>query len=334
MPFINIFLKTLGFFTGVTVFVIILNILSLLISNHNQAYKFIDGDERSDNLIATLSLNGPIISNINNSLLNKVIEYIDPKVVKKNLEVLEKLNPKILIIKINSPGGTVTASASLEKIIEDFKNRNQTKIIFHSNDILASGGYWIATTGDKIYASYGSIIGSIGVSGPSWYYFDKPISISTNILGQKIETKNGIKIYDQNAGNSKDLYNPFRMPTEKELLHLQNIVKNIYNDFIIKVSSNRKIEVNILKNKIGALIYNSKQAKNNYLIDDVLDFDNLLKKIIKDNNYEDYKIIELYNKSNLLDSYISSYIKLDYDNLCNKLNSSFVVVLPTFFNRC
>ena len=63
-------------------------------------------------------------------------------------------------------------------------------------------------SGDKIYANYGSIIGSIGVSGPSWYYYDKPKSISTGILGQKIETENGIYIFDQNAGNSKDLFNP------------------------------------------------------------------------------------------------------------------------------
>ena len=78
--------------------------------------------------------------------------------------------PNILIIKINSPGGTVTATASLEKIINDFKKENKIEIYFYSDEILASGGYWVATSGDKIYANYGSIIGSIGVKGPDWFF--------------------------------------------------------------------------------------------------------------------------------------------------------------------
>ena len=71
------------------------------------------------------------------------------------------------------------------------------------------------------------------------------------------------------------MYNPFRKPSQRELKHLKSIVLDIYNDFLVKVSSSRKIEVDILKNDIGALIYNSNQAKIKYLIDDVVNFDDL-----------------------------------------------------------
>ena len=334
MAFFNIFLKTLGFFVGITTFLIILNIFIYFLSNNDENYKFVKGDKESNNIIAILEMNGPIINNFNNSFFENIFEYIEPKLIEKKLSKLKKFKPKILIIKINSPGGTVSATALIEKIIDNFKQNNETAIYFYSDEILASGGYWLATTGDKIFTSYGSIVGSIGVSGPSWYYFDKPISISSGLIGQRIETKNGIQVFNQNAGNSKDLYNPFRKPTDKELDHLQIIIKNIYNDFLIKVSNSRKIEIDILKNEIGALIYSGNQAKENYLIDDVLHFDELIKRIIKDNSFEDFKILQIMNEKNIMDRYLANYFGSNFSNICNKLNSNFVSLLPIFLNRC
>ena len=334
MAFLNIFFKTLGFLIGITTFLILINIFLFLAPNDNGRFKFIEGDRESNNVIATLELSGPIINNLDNSLIGNIVEFIDPDLVREYLIGLEKLNPKVLIIKINSPGGTVAASATLEKIISNFKKQTEAEIYFHSNEILASGGYWVATSGDKIFANYGSIIGSIGVSGPSWYYYDEPTSISAGIFGQKIETRKGIKIFDQNAGNSKDLYNPFRKPTQSELIHLQNIVKKIYNDFINKVSKSRKIEINVLKNEIGALIYTGNQAKEKFLIDGVLDYNELIKKIIKLKKFEDYKILDMKVNDNFINKYLSNYFKINNSFVCNKLNINFVSVLPLFINNC
>ena len=46
---------------------------------------------------------------------------------------------------------------------------------------MASGAYWVSLASDKIYANYGSLVGSIGVRGPDWIYFDTPVSISKGI---------------------------------------------------------------------------------------------------------------------------------------------------------
>ena len=85
------------------------------------------------------------------------------------------------------------------------------------------------------------MIGSIGVRGPDWIYYDKPISISTGILGQAIETKDGIKKYSTIAGRSKDLFNSFRKPTkeEAEILY-KDIVNRIYIDFVNTVFQNNR----------------------------------------------------------------------------------------------
>ena len=334
MPFFNVFLRTLGFLIGITVFIILLNLLFYIFPEEKENFDFVEGNKESNNIIAILDLNGPIINNFNQSLVGDLFEYITPNRVKNYLSNLKKIQPNILIIKINSPGGTVTATTSLEKIINDFKKENKIEVYFYSNEILASGGYWVATSGDKIYANYGSIIGSIGVSGPSWYYFDKPISVSRGIIGQKIETKNGIKVYDQNAGTSKDLYNPFRKPKDEELSHLNEIVMEIYDDFLIKVSNARKIEINILKNEIGALIYSATQAKKNFLIDDILDFDLLIDRIITDKNFIDYKIVKMNVSESFISKYLVNYFNVKNSKICNKLNSNFVSIFPYFLNNC
>ncbi len=334
MPFLNIFLKTLGLLAGFTTFIIIFALFISLLTNSTQNVELIKGDESSENIIVTFDLSGPIINNINNSFISNIIEYIKPANVLEIITEIKKLNPKILIIKINSPGGTVNATNTLEKIITDFKKENKVEVYFYSDEILASGGYWVATSGDKIFANYGSIVGSIGVSGPIWYYYDKPISLSTGILGEKIETQNGIQIFNQNAGNSKDLYNPFRKPTKKELNHLQNIVEEIYDNFLIKVSKSRRIEVNRLENEIGALIFSSTQAKDFLLIDDVFDFNELINYAVNEKKFNDFKLFKYHSDKNIFNEYLYSFFSVRHDQICNKLNTNFVSLLPIYLNRC
>ncbi len=334
MAFLNVFFKTLGFFLAISVFILIISIFLQLNNDSGDNFKFEEGLINSNNIIAVIDLNGPILNSSSNRLFSNIINFIDPNLIKKFFIELEEIKPKILVVKINSPGGTVTATSELETLITNFKKKTNTEVYFYTNEILTSGGYWIATTADKIFANYGSIIGSIGVSGPSWYYYDKPISISSGILGQSIETENGIQIFDQISGSSKDLYNPFRKPTAKELDHLKTLINEIYDDFLFKVSNSRKIELVTLKKEIGALIFTSKQAKDNYLIDDIMSFEKLKKKIIIDNNYKNYKIIHSKSPNNLLGNYLDSYFNRSHLKICNKLNSNFVSIFPIYLKNC
>ena len=149
---------------------------------------------------------------------------------------------------------------------------------------------------EKIYANYGSLIGSIGVKGPDWIYYDLPVSISNGIFGNSVETKNGIKKFNNISGNSKDLFNPFRAPTEKEIIDLKNTTKNIYNDFVTTVSKNRKIEAKIIINDIGAMIFDSKTAKENYLIDEIASLDIVIQKMADHLSVKNFQILEKKEK--------------------------------------
>jgi len=340
MIFFSVFFRTLGFLSALLIFIIIINLL-LHFSNELEKKQFVmtEGIPSSNNIIANINLNGPIFNNNNNVLGNNLYDYINPLQVKSYLEELKELEIEALIININSPGGTVSATAELEQIIYEFKEHTNTKVYFFTKEILASGGYWVATTADKIFASYGSIIGSIGVSGPSWFYYNTPLSLSSGIFGQSIETKDGIEVFNQNAGEGKDLFNPYRKPKTYEIQHLQDIVDDVYNDFITKVSKSRKIEISNIKNNIGALIYNGNQAKSNFLIDGILNYETLIKLIIKENEFEDYKIYENKVNSSIFKNLLAKYkgqtnVKDSFENICRNLETSISVVIPIYLKDC
>jgi len=299
----------------------------------------IDGDGNSKNIIARINLNGPIFNSNIDVFGGNFYDFINPLSVKSYLEELKKLKIKALIVNINSPGGTVSASAELENIFSEFKKETNTKLYFFTKEVLASGGYWVATSADKIFASYGSIIGSIGVSGPSWFYYNKPMTLSSGVFGQSVETKNGIEVFNQNAGQSKDLFNPYRPPNNDEIKHLQKIVDEVYEDFVTKVSKSRKIDIEFIKNNVGALIYSSNQALDNFLIDDILEYNTLITYIVNENKLEDYKIFENKTKKTFIGNFFAKYSNdIDsrsiYKNICKNLELSVSVIIPTFYKNC
>jgi protease IV len=337
--FFNIFIKSTAFFLSIITIIIIISLSISFFSDRSNGFTTLDGEESSNNIIAIIELNGLIIET-SSKLSNLTKPFvISPKTIKKNLEELKKISPKAIIFSINSPGGTVSASKKLYDIINKYKKNNRdTKIFIHTDELLASGGYWVATVADGIYASYGSITGSIGVKGPDWFFYDKPKTISTGIFGNNIETENGIKVFSSTAGGSKDIFNPFRKPTKKELEHLQNMVNEIYNDFIRIVSKERKIETNTLEEDIGALIFTSSHAAELNLIDDELNLEELINKTIKENNFTDYKVIKIINEKNslveeiLTSTYNKKEIYFNYE--CLSLRSSITAILSYEASGC
>ena len=197
--FINTFLRIFAFFTALLAFFLLLLITLNFFSNEKNNNLLFNkkGDLNSTNKIAIIKLNGPI--------LNEPSGYID---MFNNFEIIyvtrlnEILNElklekiKGLIISINSPGGSVSASYNLYNLLNEFKNNNKIEIFFHADDLMASGAYWVSLSGTKIYANYGSLIGSIGVKGPDWIYFDTPISLSNGLFSSSVETKKGIKKFN------------------------------------------------------------------------------------------------------------------------------------------
>lgn len=327
--FYNVFIKTTAIFISILLIIILSSLFITFLEKDNNGHIFISGNENSDNVIAIIELNGLIIeentefSNLTNPFI------ISPKKVSEILNNLIEISPKIIIFSINSPGGTVSASKNLYDVIKEFK-KNNIEILVHTNELLASGGYWVAISADEIYASYGSIIGSIGVKGPDWFFYDQPKKISTGIFGNSIETEKSIKVFSNKAGKYKDIFNPFREPTEDELNHLQSMVDEIYINFVRLVSKERKIENNTIINEIGALIYTAKKAAHLHLINGELNITQLINLKVKKRGFDNYKVIKIPYSKNSLTKFITGSLNNKNNNInfeCLSLRSSISAIL-------
>jgi len=345
--FFQTFSKILGFLFAILFFVILLGLASNFIDINKSYFSYFKGDKKSDQIIAVLNISGPIISepiNYYNFEIFNSLEAIYPSIIEKYLKELEKKQIVGLIISINSHGGSVSASQKIYTLLNNFKKKNNIPIYFHSSDILASGGYWIALSGDKIFADYGTVIGSIGVKGPDWLYYNSPTALSTGILGNSIESPNGIKLFSNTAGVSKDIFNPFREPSQEEKIKLQQMINDIYEDFVTLVSKKRKIEKIIIKDKIGAMIFNTAKAQKHYLIDAQKNIDEIIEILTKKLKLDSKKIIINKNnkKFNFLNLRIFSYFKNDNlikqnriiikNKFCNNLYNEFSSVSVNFHN--
>ena len=344
--FFNTFFRVLAILSAISVFITILLAININItkSTNNNNFDFYTGNLHSEDVIALINLKGPIISDpIRIYKFGNIgkLSAIYPSLIKEYFQELKIKKIKGIIISIDSPGGSVSATDSIYNIIENFKKNTNIPIYFHSKNLLASGAYWISLSADKIFTNYGSLVGSIGVKGPDWIYYNSPNALSTGFLGANIESDKGIKLFSNTAGESKDLFNPFRTPTNKEVKHLQKIVNSIYIDFVNLVSSKRKIETETLINDIGAMIYNSKSAHKNHLIDGEKNINQTIKLMEKDLKVSNAKVIH-NNNNNLINftSYLKIFLKNKYiiksadikNEFCDNFRNQLSVVAINYYS--
>jgi protease-4 len=345
--FFKTFIKIIAILSSISIFFVVLLTLSSFFTKIENKKIFMptSGDVNSENKIAVLKLIGPILNEpsfVSDYKLFNNINVIYVNNIKNILKNLESEKIKGLIISINSPGGSVSASFNLYNLFNEFKIINNIPLFFYTNELMASGAYWAALSGNKIFANYGSLIGSIGVKGPDWIYFDEPLVISSGLLGSSVVTKNGIKKFSNIAGNSKDIYDPFRPPTKNEKIDLHNAVQNIYIDFVREVSNSRKIERDTVLNDIGAMIYDTKSAKEKFLIDDTATLERVIKIMAEHLNFDNFQVIEKENfKYNLLETiigtnFLNSSENLQINLICNiaKFQLSSIIIQNNLYSGC
>lgn len=173
----------------------------------------------------------------------------DLEKARKNKDV------KAIVLRINSPGGS--AAGSEEVYNEIVRIQKSGKPIYTSmGDVAASGGYYIASACDKIYADANTLTGSIGV-----------IFQTSDLSG--LFKKIGINPETIKSGKFKDIGSPNRpiTPAERELL--QGMIMDIYNNFTKAVADGRKIPIDDVKKIADGRIFTGGQALNAKLIDKI-----------------------------------------------------------------
>jgi protease-4 len=165
-------------------------------------------------------------------------------------------NVKALVLRINSPGGGVTASDTLHHEIRKFRTETGAKVIAHFTDTGASGAYYLALAADRITAQPTTITGSIGVT---------MLRVDATGLMQKI----GVHALEISSGAEKGMGSPFRTITPEEKKIFQAMIDSLYGRFVDLVVEGRNMERERVKQLADGRIYTSREAKDAGLIDSI-----------------------------------------------------------------
>lgn len=179
-----------------------------------------------------------------------------------NLRIVWKARPAVMVLRINSPGGTVGASYEIYRMVKDIEERG-TRVVALMEDVAASGGLYVAMAARMIFATPGTITGSIGVIMHGREY-------SAALEWLKIRS-NTIK-----SGALKDAGSPDRPMNEADRAMLQSVIDDAYNEFCEVVSVARKIPMEKVREFADGRILTGNQAKKLGLVDEVGGFEDVL----------------------------------------------------------
>ena len=161
---------------------------------------------------------------------------------------------KAVVLRVNSPGGSASASETIQREIRLMKKVKP--VVVSMGSYAASGGYWIAAYGDRIFAEPTTITGSIGVFGVQ---FDV----------KKLSGDFGLTFDTVKTGKFADVISITRPKSEEELAVFQRMVDWIYGEFIGKVAEARKIKREVVEEIAQGRVWSGAEAKNLELVDEL-----------------------------------------------------------------
>jgi len=161
---------------------------------------------------------------------------------------------RAIVLRINSPGGTITASDVLYHEISTFKARRKIPVVAALMDVGASGGYYVALAADQIVAHPTTITGSIGV-----------LMLTVNASG--LLEKLGVSASYVKSGGLKDMGSPFRTLTPEERALFQELIDRFYGRFVDLVAQERRIDEARVRAFADGRVYTAGEAQSLGLID-------------------------------------------------------------------
>jgi protease IV len=195
---------------------------------------------------------------------------------------------KAVVLEIDSPGGSVTASDMLYHEIVRFKERSGVKLAAVMMGVAASGGYYIALPADHIWAHPTSITGSIGV-----------IFLRPNLSG--LMGKIGLDVEVDKSGKNKDMGSPFRKATGEEQQIVQGLIDELAGRFLTLVVTHRKLSDETRSKISSARIYAADDALRLGLVDQVGYLDDAIKKTAQMTGLPENPKVVVYRRSEVAD---------------------------------
>lgn len=191
------------------------------------------------------------------------------KAIHKSFELP---NLKCVVLTINCPGGSPAQSEMISNLIRERAKEKDIPVYAFIEDLAASGGYWLACSADRIFATRTSLTGSIGV-------------ISAGFGLDEFINKHGIKRRLYTQGKEKSLLDPFLPEKQSDVKRIGQIQKEIHQDFIQWVKNRRSDALSAEdKDIFEGQIWTSAKAKDLGIIDDIGSCDMVLKEKFGDDH--------------------------------------------------
>ncbi len=220
--------------------------------------------------IQVVRLTGMIIDKADGSIFTSSAGSSN-SVLKELRKALKSKKVKAVLLRVNSPGGTVPMSQEIHEAILQLKEKGKP-VVVSMGDVAASGGYYIACAADKIVANPGTLTGSIGV-----------IINLMNLKG--LTDKVGLEPEVIKSGVFKDIASPYRKMTREEHDILQALIMDSYDQFTTAVANGRKMPIEKVRTIADGRIYSGRQALKLGLVDELGSYTDalaLLQKISKE----------------------------------------------------
>lgn len=180
---------------------------------------------------------------------------LDSQIYLESLtKIKEDKSIKAVVVRIDSPGGAVGPSQEIYSAL--LKLRENTPVVASIGGVGASGGYYIACAGQKIYANPGSITGSIGVIAQFASY-------------EKLLEWAKVDVEVITSGEFKDVGSPFREMNETDREYIQELIDNVHVQFKTAVAKARDLDMKQVDVIADGKIFTGEQAKELKLIDEL-----------------------------------------------------------------
>lgn len=178
--------------------------------------------------------------------------------VREALELVQEDDEVVaVLLRIYSPGGTVSASETIHYQLQRFQEESDLPLIAYMHGLATSGGYYIAMASDRVIAHPTTVTGSIGV-----------IMSGLNFAG--LMERYGVEDQSFTSGDFKDSGSPFRKMRSDEREQLQSVVEDLYGRFVEVVQAGRpELTEETISGLADGRVYSAKQALQHGLIDEV-----------------------------------------------------------------
>jgi len=199
-------------------------------------------------MIAIVSVEGPI------RMGDSLGSATNPRDLIKTLQKIED-NPRIraVVIRINSPGGSVAAVQEIYGELNRLKSKGVI-LVTSMGDVAASGGYYLAAATNRIVANPGTLTGSIGV-------------ILELANAEELLRKVGVRMETVKSGKFKDAGSPFRPLTAEEQRWFQGLIDQAYEQFVTAVCTGRHLSRKELAPLADGRVFTGELAKEKKLVD-------------------------------------------------------------------